>query len=929
MLGNLLTDCVLPDSLLIAAEDGARVFYQLSRVQALTEWWHWLLLVAVVLAVGAYVTWMYRRDSVEIPTAMSLLLMLLRLSAFAGIFFFFLQLEKRTERKLVKPSRAMVLVDTSQSMGMRDSQAGSSAGPSRSELVAGELKQGALLNELRKQHEVTVLRFDDSEAPVEITTLPRQASDEEKSAVPLEQTAADRLWAARSLAIVAAVILGLAALLAILASLARLPVAAGESASWVALAAGVMLIVGLVVMATANLRSEGVGPLAILGLADPSSLSDDEVETDIGDEEKTDPQSIDWDDAVAPRGGETRIGDNLQAIIDRERGSSLAGIVVVTDGGQNAGQDVATSLVAAQDALLPIIPIGMGSDRRAMNLRVVDLEAPERVYPGDRFTLTGYVQAINYPRNSVSVELVSSLEGSTTETKEDERIVDVGNAGEVIPVLFELEPEEQGVREFKLRIKPVTGEVDPRDNEKTAKVEIIDRKTKVLLVAGGPTREFIFLRNQLFRDEETSVDVLLQSARPGISQDADEVLTTFPTTEDELFEYDSIVAFDPDWDSLDDNQVSLLERWVAEKAGGLIVVAGPVFTPQWSSRRRGDYRVDTIKSLYPVAFFYQGSATLSLGRFGSEEAWPLTFTRDGEEADFLWLGDNSADSLAAWSEFEGVYGYYAVKDPKPGARVYARFADPDTAIDGELPIYMAGHFYGSGRVFYMASGEMWRVRAVDDTYFEQFYTRLIRWASAGRLLRNSSRGVLLVDKDRCVLGEQIIVRAILQDAQFQPLVQANVGAVLISPSGKRTPLALAQVKDAAREGMYSEQFTAEEEGDYRVELQNPSAGDELLVQEVRVRIPALETERPQRNDALLKEIADKSGGQYFVGFETALAMTDSRSAVASLLRPQDQVTVLPGTPDRQFDRQLMTWLLGVIAAVLSTEWLIRRLIRLA
>lgn len=929
MLGNLLTETVLPGSLLIAADDGARVFYQLSRVQALTEWWHWLLLVAVVLAVGAYVTWMYRRDSVEIPTAMSLLLMLLRLSAFAGILFFFLQLEKRTERKLVKPSRAMVLVDTSQSMGMRDSQAGSSAGPSRSELVAGELKQGALLNELRKQHEVTVLRFDDSEAPVEITTLPRQASDEEKSAVPLEQTAADRLWAARSLAMVAAVILGLAALLAILASLARLPVAAGESASWVALAAGVMLIVGLVVMATANLRSEGVGPLAILGLADPSSLTDDEVESDTGDEEKPDPQSIDWDDAVAPRGGETRIGDNLQAIIDRERGSSLAGIVVVTDGGQNAGQDVATSLVAAQDALLPIIPIGMGSDRRAMNLRVVDLEAPERVYPGDKFTLTGYVQAINYPRNSVSVELVSSLEGSTTETKEDERIVDVGNAGEVIPVLFELEPEEQGVREFKLRIKPVTGEVDPRDNEKTAKVEIIDRKTKVLLVAGGPTREFIFLRNQLFRDEETSVDVLLQSARPGISQDADEVLTTFPTTEDELFEYDSIVAFDPDWDSLDDNQVSLLERWVAEKAGGLIVVAGPVFTPQWSSRRRGDYRVDTIKSLYPVAFFYQGSATLSLGRFGSEEAWPLTFTRDGEEADFLWLGDNSADSLAAWSEFEGVYGYYAVKDPKPGARVYARFADPDTAIDGELPIYMAGHFYGSGRVFYMASGEMWRVRAVDDTYFEQFYTRLIRWASAGRLLRNSSRGVLLVDKDRCVLGEQIIVRAILQDAQFQPLVQANVGAVLISPSGKRTPLALAQVKDAAREGMYSEQFTAEEEGDYRVELQNPSAGDELLVQEVRVRIPALETERPQRNDALLKEIADKSGGQYFVGFETALAMTEGRSAVASLLRPQDQVTVLPGTPDRQFDRQLMTWLLGVIAAVLSTEWLIRRLIRLA
>ena len=910
-------------SLLLAADDSARVFYQLGRLQSLTEWWHWLLLVAVVLVVTTYVSWMYRRDGVELPRAMSLLLLLLRVSALAGVLFFFLQLEKRTERKLVKPSRAMVMVDTSQSMGLRDALPGSTAGPSRSEIVAEQLKSGGLVEQLREKHEVTVLRFDDAEMPVEITTFPRKPTPEETAASAIELSAEDRLAAARQLALVAAVLLGIAAILALVAWFGKLPVAAGETSSWAALVAGVLLITGLVVLATANLRSEGVGPLAILGLAPPASSADD-VPTE--SDEKPAEAVIDWQEAVAPRGGETRIGDNLQAIIDRERGGSLAGVVLVTDGGQNAGQDVASALVSAQDALLPVITIGMGSDKRSMNLRVVDLEAPERVYPGDKFTLTGYVQAINYAKTSVTVELVSVPDGGTTETREDERVIDVGSRGEVIPVAFELTPEEQGIREYKLRIKPVAGEVEARDNEKTAKVEIIDRKTKVLLVAGGPTREFIFLRNQLFRDRETTVDVLLQSARPGLSQDANEILEKFPTTEEELFAYDSIVAFDADWDELEEDQVRLLERWVAEKAGGLIVVAGPVFTPQWSSRRRGDIKIDTIKSLYPVAFFYQGSATLSLGRFGSEEAWPLTFTRDGEEAEFLWLGENS--NISAWNEFEGVYGYYAVKDPKPGARVFARFSDPETAIDGELPIYMAGHFYGSGRVFYMASGEMWRVRAVDDVYFEQFYTKLIRWASAGRLLRNSSRGVLLVDKDRCVLGEDIIVRAILQDAQFQPLVQAKVDAVLVSPSGARTVLPLNQVKDAAREGMYSEQFTAEEEGDYRVELQNPSAGDELLVQEVRVRIPALETEQPQRNDALLKEIADKTGGQYFIGLESAVGVDDA-TGVHALLRPQDQVTVLPGTPDRQFDRQLMTWLLTFIATVLSLEWLIRRLSRLA
>ena len=51
--------------------------------------------------------------------------------------------------------------------------------------------------------------------------------------------------------------------------------------------------------------------------------------------------------------------------------------------------------------------------------------------------------------------------------------------------------------------------------------------------------------------------------------------------------------------------------------------------------------------------------------------------------------------------------------------------------------------------------------------------------------------------------------------------------------------------------------------------------------------------------------------------------------MTNLIKPQDQVTVLPGTPDRGFERQLMGWLLGLIAGALCLEWLLRRLSRLA
>lgn len=924
------------------AADAGGVYYQLARQESFSEWWHWLLLATAIVAMVTYVVWMYRKDSVELTTGLAILLGGLRLCALLGILLFFLQLEKRTQKTLVKNSRALVLVDTSQSMGLRDADSTSvPAMPSRVDQLVHELKSGKLLDDLRKQHDVVVYRFDSAEAPIEVASLPKLPSPEAdaENRTP-EQELLDSLAGARRLAMIAggvllvAVIAGLIYLLQGRGSGVRTKEAlraGAEQQSYSLLVSIVCLIISMVIFGTANLLHPEIGFAEIVGLAEPKAAK---VETT--EEKPLDLPPIDWTASLLPRGVETRLGDNLKALIDKERGGPVAGIVVFSDGGNNAGLDPAMAATVAADSMIPVHSVGLGSDKRPMNIRVVDLEAPEKVFPGDKFKIKGYVQGVGLTSTTLTAELVSTDAAGQGEQLEDEIPIDVGKVGQIVPVEFELKPEEQGVRLFKLRIKPDAREIEKRDNEKVAKVEIVDRKTKVLILAGGPTRDFIFLRNQLFRDKEAIVHVMLQSARPGISQDAHEILTEFPKDPDELFEYDAVIAFDPDWEALDDEQVELLEKFVAEKGGGLVVVAGPVFTPQWSTRRKGDPRIDTIRNLYPVAFYFQGSATLSLGRFGSDKPWPLAFNREGEEAEFLWIDDSAEASKRAWSQFDGVFGYYAVKDPKPGATVYARFSDPDTALDNELPIYFASHFYGAGRVFFMASGEMWRVRSVEDTYFESFYTRLIRWVSEGRRVRDSSRGVLLTDKDRALLGDAIAVRAVLQDAQFKPLQAEQVAATIIQPDSTRIPLVLKKTKDAERQGTFNEQFIALQEGDYQIELQHPAAADQMLLRSVRVRMPALETESPERNDKLLKELTDKAGGKYFVGLDAAAQgkwagqkADDKNEPLVQLIKAQDQRNVLPGTPDRLFDRLLMTWLMAFICGVLCLEWLFRRLSKLA
>jgi hypothetical protein len=63
------------------------IHYQLARLQTLTEWWHWLALLLATLAVAAFVIWMYKKDSVELPRGLAILLASLRLFALLGILF--------------------------------------------------------------------------------------------------------------------------------------------------------------------------------------------------------------------------------------------------------------------------------------------------------------------------------------------------------------------------------------------------------------------------------------------------------------------------------------------------------------------------------------------------------------------------------------------------------------------------------------------------------------------------------------------------------------------------------------------------------------------------------------------------------------------------------------------------------------------------
>lgn len=838
-----------------AAPQAKRIHFEWARIQSNTDW---ILPVGACVLFLLYVRLMYQRDTRELPGWLGWLLTAFRCVVFLALLILYLDPTWRTEREVVHPSRVVVLVDTSLSMGITDVRLpGTTLTASRAQLAAHGLQHTPLLEQLRRTHQVSIWRFD----------------QELKRLLQLE----------------------------------RLP-AAGSGAQ--------------------------AGSKSSLGTSSSP-------EAEAGLPQKSDPpaaeaaeQKPDWAELLRPVGNETRLGQCLRQVLVQERAFPLAGLLLISDGGHNAGPAPETALALAEEAKVPIFAIGIGSDKRPANVRVADLLAPARAYPGDRLTLTAYIQAQQLAKREVVVELLvrtgqanSPQEVGTGQLQDSHRVI-LGADGEIVPVKFEIPTPEPGRRIYCVRVQAPAADTDPADNFREAEVEIVERKNKVLLVAGGPTREYQFLRNLLYRDKSTMVDVYLQIAQPGISQEANQILDEFPILRQELYPYDCIVAFDPDWRKIGPQGAEVLESWVAEQGGGLILVAGPVHMGEPVASWIEDPQLAKIRALYPVEFHRQLTFT-SPSESTSDHPWPLEFTRAGLEADYLWLGDTASASQIVWQSFPGVYSFFPVRGVKPGATVLARFSDPRSGTGGEGAPYFVSQFYGSGRVFYMGSGEMWRLRGVDEKYFEIFYTKLIRHVSQGRLLRGSPRGILLVGQEQYQLGNTVEVRAQLTNAQIQPLQAPSVQAqVLHVETGYVQNLTL--TADPARPGTFAGQFTPSKEGTYRLELPVPETPDERLVQTVRVRMPKLESETPQRRDDILSRLTQgPSPGQYYLSFHEALYGTKEKPPLISLLKDKTRTTVLLDAPNRLQKEQWLRGILAVLCGCLFLEWTIRRLLRLA
>lgn len=625
-----------------------------------------------------------------------------------------------------------------------------------------------------------------------------------------------------------------------------------------------------------------------------------------------------WSEILKPRGTETRLGEALSEIQRKEAGDTVSGIVVITDGNSNAGAD---PLQNSAKGTKPLFPVGVGSLVRRVNLQLAEMQAPTHVHLGDGFKITGYLIGQGLANQAVEVELLSREEQDSSQpTSLATRTVTLGSDGVPVPVAFDYVPTTAGKRQFVLKTRPVRSieESQLEDNQKSRWIEAIARKTRVLLLAGGPMRDYQFVRNLLYRDRTIELDVFLQTGMQGISQESANLLLKFPASREELFNYDVIVAFDPNWQRLVEEQaeaIPQLAEWVFTHAGGLIFVAGDVYTRQLAAPSEAvRTQIQPLQQLCPVELRSQP------GEIEDDYStpWPLRLTRAGLEAEFLRLSDSVAGSANLWHDFSGIFRCYPTERPKAGATVYSHFSDPRVADNP--PIFLASQFYGAGRTLYIGSGELWRLRAVDEDAYDRLWVKIVRDAGQGRLLRGTNRGILLLESKRYPLGATVPVRARVLDTQFKDYVAERVILELVDPRGHRQTPPVELLAVPRQPGQFAGNFVAALPGEYSLELPIPESKSQAR-ETLSVELPNLEFEREEQNEALLRALVqDRENGSRYLRLEAAA------DALPGLLPEKNKEKVQFDFPRTLWDRQ---WVMYFLVALLGLEWLTRKLLKLA
>ena len=566
--------------------------------------------------------------------------------------------------------------------------------------------------------------------------------------------------------------------------------------------------------------------------------------------------------------GSTALGGALAELSRSPQGQDLDGVVVVSDGIVNAGDDPVTAARALGVPVSTVLVGAAGTRDRA----VLEVEAPATARVGERTPVR-----VRLSGTGSAAPLVVHLFDQGREIAHAQLPAPVSGAEATAELLAV--PSRPGLALWTASVDSVPGEITTSNNQRQVALEVTPGRLGVLVISATLDWDLTFVRRALAGDSSLALDTRvhqggawrgLEHARAGAPAPADlrgrAVVVLAGIAPAEIGpEFDrAVIAF-------------------ARSGGGLLLLGGG---PPGLRR------------------FSAGASGAELGvndAGGARSAGPAP---TAEAREVLSWDDDPARGDRAWRAAAPLSDVSSVR-PGGGDRVLL------AAGDGGSPLMMARRI-GRGQALYVNGTGLWRwsLAGLDEFSGDRgrrLWRRVIRWLAEpvqGEPLRVRPEQWL------AARGEPVRLMASLQDAEFRPLAGAQVEGEVEDAGGR-----LRRITFAPREaGSYVATVSDLPPGRYRVRARATRAGREVgnSAAEFAVDRWSLEEARTEPDSSTLAAVAAAAGGRWVPATNRG---RDIRSLpIRALAHARTESVRLWESP----------WLFAMVVGALSLEWAWRR-----
>jgi hypothetical protein len=604
-----------------------------------------------------------------------------------------------------------------------------------------------------------------------------------------------------------------------------------------------------------------------------------------------------WKDGASA--DETAIGAAIDDCLRATAGRTLAGVVVLSDGGQHAyaPRDVPPQTAARRlgETGTPLWSITFGQQRGAGQGRdaaVVNLAAAEKVYVKNALEVAGRVRLEGLAGDAVVKLLAEDDKGRMEEVARTR--VRATTAGGEEPVRLAWTPKSVGERKVALVVEPQEGEVIVANNELSTFVDVVDGGLRVLYLEGALRVEQRFLRRVLASSPDMQVDFqwIDSSRRDRWPVDLGRILAG---------DHDVFLIGDLDSAALRPEDLRTILGRVNAGAGiGLLGGFHAFEAGGWASSALGPLVPFEADRLARQPFDEPVREGLHL-------QGPLKMVPDPRfgAVSILRLGKGDQDTRAAWESLPALEGASRLGRLLPAAKPLA------VTPDGQ-PL-LVGREFGAGRVLAFAADSTWRwVMQGAGEQHRRFWRQMILWLAKQDDAEQDTLWVRLAQR-RISPGTPLEFDAGLTKPDGSPVADVMLEGTLIAAGGQRRPIRVAR-QAGGFSGVIAD---CAEPGDWTLVIKATKPGDPAP-RERSARFTVfrqdLELANPRANPLLMRQLAEATPGGVRMPEELPAIFTEIASRPPAF-ETKEQWSYTP------WDKWPM---LLALAGCLCGEWFLRK-----